>query len=216
MVCRPGHRARSGAAAIAAAASEDAGLVWIEGEAGAGKTALVAKVTAELAAAGSVLRMAADEHTEDRPFWVTQQVGVTALTGPSPPVWRCSDRFEQIEGPSRRWSWSRTCTGPIGGLAWRCSPRRSGLSGMPWCMLVTSRPDARPDDGWGRFCVDNSRCRRLVLSGLTAEDVVQMGRQEGMSLTTRAAERLHAHTGGHALYVRTLLREVPEARLTLA
>ena len=73
-------------ATIAAAASEDAGLVWIEGEAGAGKTALVAKATAELAAAGSVLRMAADEHTEDRPFWVTQQVGVgQALTGPAHP-----------------------------------------------------------------------------------------------------------------------------------
>ena len=40
-----------------------------------------------------------------------------------------------------------------------------------------------------------------------------MGRQAGVSLTARAAERLHAHTGGHPLYVRTLLREVPQARL---
>jgi tRNA A37 threonylcarbamoyladenosine biosynthesis protein TsaE len=48
--------------AIAEAASEGASLVWIEGEAGAGKTALIAKITAELAARGSLLRMAADEN----------------------------------------------------------------------------------------------------------------------------------------------------------
>ena len=80
-------------------------------------------------------------------------------------------------------------------------------------MVVTSRPEARRDDGWDRFCVDNSRCRRLVLGGLEPEDVAEMGRHAGVSLTRGAAERLHAHTGGHPLYVRTLLREVPPARL---
>jgi DNA-binding CsgD family transcriptional regulator len=78
---------------------------------------------------------------------------------------------------------------------------------------VTSRPNARGDDGWDRFCVENSRCRRLVLSGLSAEDVVEMARHAGMSLTARAAERLRDHTDGHPLYVRTLLREVPQERL---
>ena len=76
-------------------------------------------------------------------------------------------------------------------------------------MVVTSRPDAGRDDGWDRFCVDDSRCRRLVLGGLGPEDVAEMGRHAGVSLTRGAAERLHAHTGGHPLYVRTLLREVP-------
>ena len=80
-------------------------------------------------------------------------------------------------------------------------------------ILVTSRPDTGRDDGWDRFRIDSSRCRRLVLGGLGTEDVAEMGRQAGVSLTPRAAERLHAHTRGHPLYIRTLLREVPPARL---
>ena len=72
-----GRAAELGAArgVIADAASQGAGLVWIEGEAGAGKTALVAKITAELSATASVLRMAGDEHSADRPFSVIGQVG---------------------------------------------------------------------------------------------------------------------------------------------
>jgi hypothetical protein len=97
--------------AIADTASRGAGLVWIEGEAGTGKTALVAKVTADLKAPSSVLRMAGDEHGVDRPFFVTRQVGVDCP---------CLIGSDKPRVPARRSWWSRTCTGRIEDLAWRC------------------------------------------------------------------------------------------------
>ncbi len=199
--------------AIAEVASEGASLVWIEGEAGAGKTALIAKITAELAARGSLLRMAADENAADRSFWVTKQIGITGTGGPFAAGLALLDRFGETES-----------SGPtvviVEDLHWADRGSRLALLTAAQrlerdavVMLVTSRPDARGDDGWDRFRVENSRCRRVVLSGLRAEDVVEMARHAGMSLTARAAERLRDHTGGHPLYVRTLLREVPQERL---
>jgi pimeloyl-ACP methyl ester carboxylesterase len=45
-------------------------MVWVEGDPGSGKTALVNHVVAELPAAFVVLRAAADESTVDKPFAV--------------------------------------------------------------------------------------------------------------------------------------------------
>ncbi len=97
-----GRAAELGAAraVIADAASQGAGVLWIEGEAGAGKTALVAKVTAELDATGSVLRMAGEEHSTDRPFFVIGQVGLDGADGPfaSPQNWRTGPGGKSAEG----------------------------------------------------------------------------------------------------------------------
>ena len=210
-----GRAAELGAAraVIADAARQGAGVVWIEGDAGAGKTALVARVTAELSPADSVLRMAGDEHGTDRPFFVIGQVGVDGADGPFAAGLALLARFGQTEG-----------SGPtvvvVEDLHWADRGSRLALLTAAQrldrdavVMVVTSRPGSSCDDGWDRFCVDNSRCRRLVLGGLEPEDVAEMGRYAGVSLTRGAAERLHAHTGGHPLYVRTLLREVPQTRL---
>ena len=209
-----GRAAELGAAraVIADAATHGAGVIWIEGEAGAGKTALVAKL-AEPGAPGSVLRIAGDEHRADRPFFVTGQVGVDGVDGAFAAGLLLLDRFGQSEG-----------SGPtvvvVEDLHW--ADRESRLALLTAAqrldrdavvMVVTSRPGVGCDDGWDRFCVDNVRCRRMVLGGLGPGDVAEMGRHAGVSLTRAAAERLHAHTGGHPLYVRTLLREVPPARL---
>ncbi len=200
-------------AVIAEAAAQGAGVVWIEGETGVGKTALVTKITAELGATASVLRMAGDEHSADRPFFVVGQVGVDGVDGPFAAGLALIGRFGQTEG-----------SGPtvvvVEDLHWADRESRLALltaaqrlDSDAVVMVVTSRPDTGCDDGWDRFCVDSSRCRRLVLGGLGTEDVAEMGRHAGVSLTRGAAERLHSHTGGHPLYVRTLLREVAPARL---
>ena len=85
-------------AVIADSAGRGAGLVWIEGEAGSGKTALVARVTAERAVPASVLRMAGDEHHVDRPFFATGQVGVDGANGTFAAGLALLDRFGQTEG----------------------------------------------------------------------------------------------------------------------
>jgi Ni2+-binding GTPase involved in maturation of urease and hydrogenase len=51
-------------------------VVWVEGDPGSGKTALVHHVVAELPAAFVVLRATADESAADRPFAVLEQLGV--------------------------------------------------------------------------------------------------------------------------------------------
>jgi hypothetical protein len=162
--------------AIAEAASEGACLVWIEGEAGAGKTALIAKITAELAARGTLLRMAADENAADRSFWVTRQIGITGTDGPFAAGLALLDRFGATKS-------SEPTVVIVEDLHWADRGSRLALLTAAQrlerdavVMLVTSRPDAGGDDGRERFCVENSRCRRVVLSGLRAEDVDEMGR----------------------------------------
>ena len=51
-------------------------VVWIEGDPGSGKTALVSHVVAELPAAFVVLRAAADESAADQPFALLEQFGI--------------------------------------------------------------------------------------------------------------------------------------------
>ncbi|WP_033821478.1 AAA family ATPase, partial [Kitasatospora sp. MBT63] len=55
----------------------------------------------------------------------------------------------------------------------------------------------------------------VTLRGLDRAEVFALARATGSEgLTTRAAERLRAHTGGHPLYVRSLLTQVPADDLT--
>ena len=77
---------------------------------------------------------------------------------------------------------------------------------------MTSRPGADVD-GWERLRLDPRRCTRIEVGSLTVAEVGVLAAGCGVPLPTRAAERLHRHTGGHALYVRTLLAELEPARL---
>ena len=53
----------------------------------------------------------------------------------------------------------------------------------------------------------------LALQPLPPSDVHELASALGVrGFSTRAAQRLHAHTGGNALYVKTMLSELPEKR----
>ena len=53
----------------------------------------------------------------------------------------------------------------------------------------------------------------LALQPLPPSDVHELASALGVrGFSTRAAQRLHAHTGGNALYVKTMLSELPERR----
>jgi DNA-binding CsgD family transcriptional regulator/tetratricopeptide (TPR) repeat protein len=81
------------------------------------------------------------------------------------------------------------------------------------CALIATRP-LRPSEGqssWARLLNDAERVQRLVLSGLDTRDVVHLADAEGHpALTLAAAARLRDHTHGHPLYLKTLLRELPD------
>ena len=83
-------------------------------------------------------------------------------------------------------------------------------------VLVTSRPAPGVADGWERFCFDPDRCLRVALGPLSAPEVAEMAQRKGVRLSLAAAERLCRHTGGHPLYVRTLLSELAPEQLTAA
>ena len=82
-------------------------------------------------------------------------------------------------------------------------------------LIVTARPGV-PRRVGERMRADPQRCRRISLSALSAEDVAALAGAHGIDLTSDQAERLHRHTGGHPLYVRTLLTELSPAELRMA
>lgn len=90
------------------------------------------------------------------------------------------------------------------------------LQGDRVCVLIATRPEgpASSASPWSRLLADRERVSRVGLSGLDAGDVRLLARGLGHPrLTTAAAERLREHTGGHPLYVRALLSELPAAAL---
>ena len=187
-------------------------VVWVEGDPGSGKTALVNHVVAELPTSFAVLRAAADESTADQPFAVLEQFGiagggsaqaagldlVTLLTeaGGGGPVAAVVEDVHWADRESRQ--------------ALSTVARRVGEERV--LLLVTSRPGAAPD-GWERLSLDPSGRLRVVLGALSRDDVAEMARVAGLALPLRAVERLHEHSGGLALYVRTLLAELSFSQL---
>lgn len=195
-----------------AAAAGAPGVVWIEGEAGAGKTALTDRGVEELPAGFTVVRAEADELAADVPFDLVAQLGVTGADGALPAA------LELL----RDWA-SRQDAGPLAvvveDLHWadpasrdalRTAARRLAADAV--LLIVTSRPGG-PADGWERLAADARRCTRIEVGALAPGDVAELARLAGVALDARAAERLHVHTGGHALHVRTLLAELTPQQL---
>ena len=203
------------AACVDAAVAGQAQAVWIEGAAGSGKTALLREVLARLPPGCQVLRAEADELAGDVPLGV--------LTGLAPIGAR--DAFAagmellallgaaQDAGPvaavveDLHWADAASCQALL------TAARR--LDQDKVVFLISSRPGPRAD-GWERFCHDRDRCLRVVLGGLSVAEVSELARRTGKALSPRHAGRLHRHTGGHVLYVRTLLSELSHEQLTVA
>ena len=78
-------------------------VVWVEGDPGSGKTALVSHVVAKLPAAFVVLQAAADESTADQPFAVLEQLGIEG--GGSPQAVGLDLVALLTEAGGARWRW---------------------------------------------------------------------------------------------------------------
>ena len=84
-------------------------------------------------------------------------------------------------------------------------------------VVLTARPAAlqRLGDSWQRLLLDRSRVHRLQLDGLRPSEIQELAVNLGLDpLSAGAAERLMHHTGGHPLYLRALLEELPAEALT--
>jgi DNA-binding CsgD family transcriptional regulator len=199
---------------VDAASKGQAQVFWIEGEAGSGKTALIRRAIDELSAGFTVLRAEADELAADASMAVLNQLGPISDLEP----FAAGMELLQFFGTSQD-------SGPLAvvieDLHWAdvasrqallTTARRLGDDRV--LMLVTSRPSAFAADGWERFCFDPDRCHWMALGALTSEETEEMARLSGVSMTRRDAERLHRHTSGHPLYIRTLLGELTPEQLT--
>jgi DNA-binding CsgD family transcriptional regulator len=194
-----------------AAAGGRPGLVWVEGEAGSGKTALVRQAVGALPAGWTLVRAQTDELATDIPFELAHQLGAVNTDNPF------------VAGMDILKAWSEAQDrGPVAvvveDLHWAdIASRQALLSAVKRldrdrvAVMITSRP--HPDAGWDRFRMDPDRCAELILAGFNVAEVAALSAASGIELTHRQAARLYGHTGGHPLYVRTLLAELDAAQL---
>jgi DNA-binding CsgD family transcriptional regulator len=196
------------------AAGGVAQVVWLEGDAGVGKTALLRQALQELPREFSVVRAEADELSADVPMLVASQLGGVTSASPFAAGLELLDRLSALED-----------AGPVSVVAedihWADAPSRQTLLTTARrlgqdrvIMFVTARPGGREGDGWHRFSLDPQRCRRIMLGPLSAGEVAELARGRHIALGRRDAQRLRDHTGGHPLYVRTLLDELTARQLT--
>ena len=127
-------------------------VVWVEGDPGSGKTALVSRVVAELPSAFAVLQAAADESAVDQPFAVLGQLGIEGRGSPQAVGLDLVALLTEAAGG-----------GPVAvvveDLHWADRESRQALLAVVRrvgqervLLLVTSRPGAAPD-GWERHVV---------------------------------------------------------------
>jgi len=187
-------------------------VVWIEGAAGTGKTALLRQAVAALPAGFRVLRAEASEVAADVAFDVISQLGTVTRTAPFPVAM-------ELLG-----LWSAEGSDPMAvvveDLHWADAESRLALLTAVRrlrqdrvLVLVTSRPEPGHADGWDRLRADPDRCLPMAVGPLSPAEVAALAAQRGLLLSDAAVRRLVSHTGGHPMHVRILLAEISPAML---
>ena len=201
-------------AALCEAAAGQPFVVWVEGDPGFGKTTLVRHALGRRPAGMQVQQAHADELATEVPFELAGRLGASITDNSFGAGLQLLEAWarHQDEGPVAVLVEDLHWADAASSKALLCAAQR--LDEDKVALIVTTRPGVR--DGWERMQADSLRCRRIVLSALSAADVAAMAAAAGIELTPAQAERLHRHTGGHPLYVRTLLTELSPAQLRVA
>jgi ATP/maltotriose-dependent transcriptional regulator MalT len=203
-------------------------LVWLTGEAGIGKTSLVRRLVGGLSGV-RVLWAGGDENETDLPYGVVNQLlsdlpasepgsGLAALRPDADPLAVGADLLSELgtlqtSGPvlvvidDAQWADHRSAQALV------FVARR--LRSDQVMILLSSRSGAPdPRQLWERALAQSQLTRRLPLGGLSAEDLRRLSSSiDGVLLSPAASRRLHEHTGGHPLYARALLEELPAEAL---
>jgi DNA-binding CsgD family transcriptional regulator len=204
---------------LAAAALGHPQVVYVEGEAGAGKSALVSEFLRSLAEA-VVVEVGADEAETLLSYGVVDQLRHEARTKPGADPMAVGaqllDLFDTLQADGR------VVVLAIEDLHWA---DRSSLGAILFALrrlradkvltVATARVGGMADTGWARFVAGDPRVTRLRLGGLGPVELTELARALGLgALSPRGASRLVAHTEGNALYCRALLDEIGVAGLS--
>jgi DNA-binding CsgD family transcriptional regulator len=211
------------AAEFERAATDEARVLVVEGEAGVGKTALVRRFLASRA--GEVLHASADEAERDLPFAVLDQLASGAPGGARPALTPSAQPGTPIPDPMTAGAALVELFGGLQGiepltvvvddLHWADLPSVQALSfavrrlGWDRVLVVligrTEELDATVD---GLLRVADSRGTRVRLEGITSDEVVALAGAMGAgTLSPAVARSLHAQTNGNPLYAAAVLGE---------
>jgi DNA-binding CsgD family transcriptional regulator len=218
--------------AMEAARRGEPQIVWIEGEAGIGKTAFIRRFLTTVQDV-QVLQASGEESETTLDYGVVLQVVAQATPAASWPALE-----EQIghRSPASSFTVGADLLGILGPLqdaapvvlavddAHWLDPSSAAallfvlrrLHGDRLLVLIGSRPggDDQLGPGWSRLLADPDRVARIALPGLDGTEVSELSDSLGLGpLTHAAGERVREHTGGHPLYVKALLTELPSERV---
>jgi DNA-binding CsgD family transcriptional regulator len=217
------------AAHLSAARAGTPRLMAVEGAAGIGKTSLV-RCFVELAGPAELYWASGDEAESHLPWGVLHQLGDQAAARGHAPLHELAMGLDAGADPAlvgaallpalasadivviddAHWA------DPESLEALRFAVRR--LLSEPLFVVITFRDDTGGDlgEGWRRL-FDGHNGDRLRLGGLDAAAVATLAEGVmGVRLSARAAARLCQHTGGHPLYARSLLEQLPAGTLERA
>ena len=206
---------------FAAAQLGDPKIVYLEGEAGVGKSTLLSQFLRSLPAA-VVLEAGGDEAETFFSYGVIGQLQPGEVTEPGTDPMAVGARLLDLLDRSQ--VGGQVVVLVIDDLHWADRPSSRAvlyalrrLRADKVLAVVSTRASELTDPGWARFVGGDSRVTRMRLGGLAADDLTELASALGLgALSRRGASRLAVHTEGNALYCRALLEEIGIAGLSVA
>jgi DNA-binding CsgD family transcriptional regulator len=203
---------------LAAAEAGRPQVVSIEGEAGAGKSSLLAQFLGSTTGA-VVLEVGGDEEESLLSYGVIDQLQPGAVTEPGTDPMAVGARL--VDLLDRLQSDGQAVVLSIDDLQWADRPSSRAvlfalrrLRADRVLTIVSSRVGQLSDPGWARFIGGDARVSRIRLGGLSPQDVSEMAGALGVgALSQQGAIRLVTHTEGNALYCQALLNEIGSSAL---
>jgi DNA-binding CsgD family transcriptional regulator len=206
---------------LAAAQQGHPQVVYVEGEAGGGKSTLLSRFLGSLADA-VVLEVAGDEAETLLAYGIIDQLQPGPLTEPGTDPMAAGARL--LDLLDRLQAGGQVVVLIIDDLQWVDRPSSRAvlfalrrLRADKVLAVVSTRAGGLADPGWARFVGGDSRVTRLQLGGLSPAELSELAGALGLGVLSQSgASRLAAHTEGNALYCRALLDEIGIAGLSAA